>query len=562
MVRFRHVSSVRHGLALLLAMVFLSPARPCHADTPAPSDLPLKGGNARVILVGDSITGLSRNYATGFAHQMDWALQATYPNCRPNLVALGGSGQTINSWLSVEQRSRSEERFLDVPGVKVKESLDQPADVVVIMLGMNDVLAPAVSDTPESLDQWEGNYRRLIAALKERLHAKVVALATATMNTEDPDSPKNRLMAQLNRRVAKLAQELGCRLLPTNATAWDVLRQGRRLRPDFHVTYDFVHPNEAGHLAIAIAMLRGLGEEVAAKRLADQRLAAVLRKAAGDGPTLSCAVTPMPGPLNADRQSFRVRYWWTAKPNQPLRPIHVTLTAPDWEVTPALADGAEGEFTVTGVPARRENLLALQGSDGQDTVKREVKICAPWLVTAGLVQPFWSNMKFNPAKSRTPVDDAIQAGGSFSVDLNLGKGQKLAWQRYFPSVNFTGLDAPGNVDFSAVTHAQNFEAGYGARWIQSSRPRPVRVDLGVQAFAGPLYLTVFLNGQELYQGHLTAELRKRKTVDANLRQGWNVLVFKANHCTWQWQCTVDLAPLGEDSLDDLRYSIVPQTTAK
>jgi hypothetical protein len=80
----------------------------------------------------------------------------------------------------------------------------------------------------------------------------------------------------------------------------------------------------------------------------------------------------------------------------------------------------------------------------------------------------------------------------------------------------------------------------------------------VQAFAGALYLSVFLNGQELYAGQITAEPRKQKQLEARLRQGWNTLAFKANHCTWQWQCAVDLLPAGEESLADLRYSTVPR----
>jgi hypothetical protein len=90
----------------------------------------------------------------------------------------------------------------------------------------------------------------------------------------------------------------------------------------------------------------------------------------------------------------------------------------------------------------------------------------------------------------------------------------------------------------------------------------VRVLLGVQAFAGVLHLTVSLNGQELYAGHLTAEPRRQKQIDARLRQGPNTLVFKANHRTWQWQCAVDLAGVGEDDLDDLRYFSVPQAVPR
>ena len=85
-------------------------------------------------------------------------------------------------------------------GVPVKASLDKPADGLVIMLGMNDVLAPYVADTPESLDRWTANYRELIVNLKARLQPKVVGLATVTMNTEDPASPKNVMIGKMNER--------------------------------------------------------------------------------------------------------------------------------------------------------------------------------------------------------------------------------------------------------------------------------------------------------------------------------------------------------------------------
>jgi hypothetical protein len=167
-------------------------------------------------------------------------------------------------------------------------------------------------------------------------------------------------------------------------------------------------------------------------------------------------------------------------------------------------------------------------------------------------------LKFDPAKARTPVDEAIERGNDFTGPIEVTPGRKLAWQRCFPSVNFSGLDAPGSVDFAAITHARNFEAGYSTRWVYSPRERPVRIVLGTQAFAGELYLTLYLNGQEHYRGQLTAEPKKRKEVDARLRQGWNVLACKANHCTWQWQYAVDLLPVENDSLDELRYSTVPQ----
>jgi lysophospholipase L1-like esterase len=550
-----------HEAIVLLLLVSSVGSPLAVADDRLPSASPLDRGNGRIVLVGDSITGHSRNYGAGFAHQMEWALKATYADCHPELIALGGSGQGVTSWLGTEKRSRTADFFLDVKGIPVQGSLAQPADVLIVMLGMNDVLAPYVADTPESLDRWTAGYRELVDALKNRLHPRVIGLATVTMDTEDPTSPKNAMIGKLNGRVKGLAEELGCRLLATGETVQDVLRQGRRLRPDFHVTGDFVHPNEAGHLGIAIAMLRGLGEDQAAGRLADERLAALLRKTAGDGPNLSYELTPLKGPLTSDSQSFRLRYWWTAKEGQPSGTVRVKLLGvrdAEWQVTPATVEGAEGEFIVTGTPEHRENMLLLEGSDQHGTVGRDVKISPPWRVAIGLVQPFWSNMKFDATRATVPFDEIVLGGTEVPAALDAQPEQRLHWTRYYPSVNYTGLDAAGSVDFSAVLHAQNFEAGYATRWLHSPRERPVRLMLGTRVFAGPQYLTVSLNGKELYRGHITDEPRKQKQIDTRLRQGWNTLGIKANHCTWQWQFGADIVPAGDDSLDDLRYSTVPQ----
>ena len=132
-----------------------------------------------------------------------------YPGCHPNVVALGGSGAGVQAWLNTEKRSRTEAFPLDVKGLEVKAELDQPADVLVIMLGMNDVLAPYVVDEPASLEKWTANYRELITALQSRLKPTVTAVATATLCAEDTrHSPKNAIMDKLNEHLSALATEV------------------------------------------------------------------------------------------------------------------------------------------------------------------------------------------------------------------------------------------------------------------------------------------------------------------------------------------------------------------
>jgi lysophospholipase L1-like esterase len=516
----------------------------------------LKEGSARVVFVGDSITGLSRNHSAGFVRQIEWALEQVHPGCRPDLVPLGGSGQGIGSWKGVESSSRKNERELDVKGVPLKASLDKQADVLVVMLGMNDILSPYVGEDAASLDHWQAGYKELIEALRARTSPTTIALCSITPHTEDLLSPKNLARAKLNARVETLAGEFGGIYLPTGEGVGEILKRGRTLNPDFHVTYDFVHPNAAGHIAIAVAILRGLGEEAAAKKLEETRLAEVMEKAAGDlRPSLSWALSPSGQPDASGRQTFRVHCFCKA----PGGGVRMVLSASGWEITPSSLQAEEGEFIVSGVPEHELNVLKLEGSDGTNSSSREVSIPAPWLLAAGFRQPFWvRGSDFDSEKAVTPLDKAIESGDAF-LEVQPSETGKLDWQPYYASVNFTGLDAPGSIDFAAISYVPLFDTGYGARWVFSSHERAAELHLNTKAFAGNNWLTAWLNGKKLYAGMINAEPKRPKVVSVKLNQGWNALVFKSNHCAWLWQQTLDLKPSEPgDSFADIRYSIGPQ----
>ncbi|MEI8198106.1 MAG: hypothetical protein WCI73_19600, partial [Phycisphaerae bacterium] len=130
----------------------------------------------RVVVVGDSITGQS--LGGGYVALMREALRHVHPDTKTTLTPLGGSGQTVGSWLNVEKESRQRNMTLDIPKVDVKETLDGGAEVVIIMLGMNNVLSPDMGNTPDDVKRWIGYYRTLIGALRERTHPRVIALAT------------------------------------------------------------------------------------------------------------------------------------------------------------------------------------------------------------------------------------------------------------------------------------------------------------------------------------------------------------------------------------------------
>ena len=423
-------------------------------------------GSERIVFIGDSITGQGGGWlGAGYVFKMREALSATYPEAKPDLVPLGSSGMGVGAWLNLAKNEDKQKHDLDVKGVDVAAALAKPANVMIVMLGMNDVLAPYVNETDESLDQWLANYRELITTLSSRLKPKVIGLATITPQTEDPGTPKNRVMARMNERIAKLAAEFKARRLPTNAMYWDALNQARRTQPDFSLAGDRIHPGPTGHVVIARTMLSGLGEEKAAEWLKTERLDKTLAN-----------LKPGPAP-----------------------------TAPP-----------------------------------------------PWLVTSGLILRGWQEKPADADLAPNPIDLAIERGEDFTQAPARADGAPLVWQPFQSTINLTDGANPDSVDFAGICFGQNFEAGYGARWIRSDKSRKLKLDIKTSGVGSVIHLTVWLNGQRLYYNLITQEPKRQTSREVELHPGWNVLVFKSCHRTWQWQQALNLteldgsAPLGLD----------------
>lgn len=511
------------------------------------------GANLRIVLVGDSITGLSRNSSNGFANVMDKAFQATAPDRTVEIVALGGSGQSVSSWLSIEERSQTKKTTLDVKNIDAHEALAKPADVLVVMLGMNDVLAPYVGDSEASLDRWIANYQKLVERLRARVQPKVLGLAGITPYTEDPQSPENQLIDRMNAKVNLLAQQLGGRYFDTSGEAKKALKKGRSLDPKFHVTSgDFVHPSESGHLAIASAMLTGMGESKARQWLDEEKWQPLWAAVAGKGTGISWQRVSVTREPDSTDYVFLMHYDLAGKLADASTGLEV-VPPEGWRAVPPRLNGKSGEFRLIGKPDRLTNTFTLRS--GQ--VEVQAYLPAPWLATAG-VPSNWDGSNFDAEKNHTEIGELIRQNknpteGPFT-------NPKVKWQPYFPSVDYTGGANPDSVDFVALTHPANFESGYAVRWVFSEKDQPVQVAMNSRVFAGTIHLWVWLNSEEVYQGMLTKEHRKSVSAPAALKRGWNMLAFKASHRTWLWQVSVGVTAPDGTPLDSLRYSIPPAST--
>ena len=513
------------------------------------ADSLLKPGD-RVVFVGDSITGQSINHPQGYLHQLKWALNEVKSNTAPTLIALGGSGQSVGSWQNVEKKSREAETFLDIRGVDVKTTLDTGADVLIIMLGMNDLLSPYISESTEDLDAWAERYRQLLNSIRARAKPRVSALATITLLTDDPVSPKNRVRNELNRRVAALAASEGCILINTGDEMLRLLQRGRVLFPDFHVTHDFCHPNALGHTAVAMAMMKGLGETEVTQKLADHYLESLTPKA-DKLPLLSYSVSADPA-----AQAYRITYWLTSAPGSSDAKPDIRLVVPEnWQVKPSSISATTGVFTVNGHAEKLITTLSIVAKAGNVERTCEISIPAPWLVAAGIPnQAAWPGNVFSPTNSILPFETDLLNGKGFDRPI-IYKGKTIPWVSHSAGVDHTGGADPASIDPYGIIFGQPFDALYAVRWIFSEKERQVDITLSSRIFAGTLGMTVWLNGEQLYARTLTAEPKKTATFTTSLHKGWNRLLVKCDHMSWQWQFSCSFSGNNGDKLDDLRYSV-------
>jgi lysophospholipase L1-like esterase len=574
-LRFVVLSVVLTASICLAQQPAASPATAPRTGPTLPAESVLKAGD-RIVFVGDSITGLGERNEGGFVRLMRDALAKTHPEAKFELVTLGQSGATVGTWMNNEARSRDpkeKEFFTDVPNVGVKDTFGKRVDVLVIMLGMNDILMPVLTDPDKWLEDWEKGYVQLVQTLRGRLHPRVIALGQCTMATEDVDGPTNKFIDRLNARVAAAADKSGCLPLPTNDWYKRVLATGRRFRPDFHVTYDYIHPTKEGQMGIAMGMLQGLGEEKSQEAVLTDCLAPVIRAMRKGGST-SFRVVAL-GDLG-DRRSFFVTLWCEDARG---RDSKIKWSLPQsWTVVSVQEESAASTrgsaYMVRGAPDRIGNVCMVERLPGPDAktptvpaAQGRILIRPPWFLASGIFYT-WADHKFDEKAARTPIDDAIEQGKDFTrpIDVRMHDNPNvtdppqrgtLKWLRFFPIVNYTGGDAAGNADFMGIVYPRSWETGYGARWVWSDRDRPVRIGVSSAGFTRGIYMFVWLNGKKQYSGEVSEQPDMRTEVTARLKQGWNCLAFRCCHRSYFYQCGVELLPADKgDALDDLRYSVV------
>ncbi len=499
----------------------------------------------RIIFIGDSITfqGCAHNNGAWVNLFRD-ALKKADPSNKQDILGLGGCGQTVASWSDVEKKSRKESIKWLPDNYDLGREIDKKADILVIMLGMNDVLGPRVNDTEESLQNWKEVYREFIRNLRKRAQPRVFGLATPTPCTEVPSSPKNIVMDKLVKIMKELAQEENCIIIPTRETAWEILEKARMTDPKARITVDYVHPSRYGHIAIAAGMLRGLGEEKAAESLISELMP--------DKPAqgIPYIVTPIDEENISNTSKYIIRVYNIEKDK-------IQLKLPKgWKVDKVNSNQKGTDFTVSGKPDHRVNEITISTSN----LIQKVEIPAPWLVSVvNTYRTGWQGIVFDPEKAGLPTDEVVKTGKNFKSQMNNMvyeiRNRKFKWKKFTGVQGYAGDGSPDYVDFAGVKYFEGGATGYGIRWLYSNKDQKAIIKAGKSGF-GLNNLECWFNGIQLFSA-IPAKL-KQNEFPVTIKKGWNLLSFKSNYLMNQWHIKLSLTAEDGTELNDLKYAVLPE----
>ena len=515
----------------------------------------------RIVFVGDSITAQGVGNPNGYYHLFTNALHAAHPAARHEAVGLGFSGHTVYSWVdSIEPDSRTRRVPANTGGFEVQAAFARPAGVVVILLGMNDILCPTVRDNDASLLAWKEKYRALVRAIRARVTPRVTVLCEITPLTEDPRSPKNRVRDRMTRMTADLAAEESCVTAATGAALFDVIGRCRRARQDYHVIPDTVHPQQPlGHLAIARAMAAALRDDALTAAL-DAALDARIAALTPAEPGVTVWFKPQPGcAANGEEQQYTLDCHWRPGSPPAAAEARFALELPKgWRAECASQRGDAATFTLWGAPARLQTPVTVTAAVGGKTYRQTLQIPAPWRVMCGPDNggAWGAGRGYRPADS-VPVMEAALIAGTLDAQPFTHGGHATTWQINTSCVDYTAGDDPNTVAPYSLTFGGDNDVLYAVRWVHSAKARPVRIQLSHRTFSATLGFVVWLNGERVMTDGLNRSGKNRAAAPAALRAGWNRLLVRNDHLQWQRQFACALLPADGDTLDDLRYAVMP-----
>ncbi|MBE6694504.1 MAG: hypothetical protein E7589_07050 [Ruminococcaceae bacterium] len=182
----------------------------------------------RLLFQGDSLTDGDRdrsdihNLGNSYPKYVAAMLREKYPDVELELVNLGIGGDRTDSLLA-----RADADFVEVD-----------ADIISILVGVNDVWNRYDFKIPNTDEVIESNYRTLLQKLKQETHAKIMLIQPYTVGYAQAYIREE--MLRVHAIVKRLADEYADAYLPIDDCFWS-----RDEAPEYF-TRDGVHPTENG----------------------------------------------------------------------------------------------------------------------------------------------------------------------------------------------------------------------------------------------------------------------------------------------------------------------------
>jgi lysophospholipase L1-like esterase len=209
--------------------------------------------NSKLVMMGDSITDCDRArpigeggadaFGNGYVSLVEALLTSRYPADRIRVVNMGISGNTV----------------LDLKSRWQTDVIDLKPDWLSVCIGINDVWRQF--ETPGKI-QWQvplDEYARTLEDLVRVTRPMLKGLVLMTPYFIEPNraEPMRARMDEYGAAVRQIAGQYQALLVDTQA-AFDTLLA--HLHP-MNLAFDRVHPNRAGHMALARAFLQAVGYE-------------------------------------------------------------------------------------------------------------------------------------------------------------------------------------------------------------------------------------------------------------------------------------------------------------
>lgn len=207
--------------------------------------------NSKLLFIGDSITdadrkrpvgeGLFDPYGKGYVSMVEALLTSTYPERAIRVANVGISGNTVK----------------DLKARWQTDVLDQRPTHLSIMIGINDVWrqfdSPKMAEWHVLPDEYEIIFGQLLDRTRPAV-SKMILMTPFYIEPNRSDAMRKR-MDEYGAIAKKLAKYADAVVVDVQAAFDEALKHMHSSA----LSWDRVHPNQAGHMIMARAWLKAVG---------------------------------------------------------------------------------------------------------------------------------------------------------------------------------------------------------------------------------------------------------------------------------------------------------------